>query len=143
MMTAEQSLSALQTALAAEHAAVYAYGVCGGVLDGSSSAGVRARDGYLAHQQRRERLQRELRALGAEPAAALPGYDLPGPVTNIGSAARLARLVEDRCSVGYADLVRQSTPPVRRLAVDWLSEAATRGLDWSAEPTAFPGFQDR
>lgn len=133
----------MQAALAAEHAAVYAYGVCGGVLDAGSSAGVRARDGYLAHQLRRKRLQRALRSLDAEPVAALPGYDLSTPVTDIGSASRLARLVEDRCAAVYADLVRRSTPPVRRLAVDWLSEAATRGLDWSAEPTAFPGFQDR
>ncbi|CAN5887897.1 hypothetical protein BH20ACT6_BH20ACT6_05940 [soil metagenome] len=141
MSLAEPVLTAVQAALAAEHAAVYAYGVCGGVLAAGSAEGVRARDGYLVHQRRRDRLQEDLRAEGVEPVAALPGYGIPQPVTDAGSAARLARLVEDACAAAYVELVRRATGPIRRMAVDSLTRAATRGLDWGANPVAFPGLQ--
>ena len=136
-------LEVAERALAIEHEAVYAYGVVGGVLEPGSAEASRALDGYEAHRARRDRLEDVVQDLGGSPAPAEPGYALPAPVTDIASAARLARRVEDRCAVAYAQLVGSTTGVVRAGAVDWLSDAATRGLSWGAAPTAFPGLMHR
>ena len=132
---------AAEQALAIEHEAVYAYGVVGGVLEPGSAESGRALDGYEAHRARRDRLEDVIQELGGEPVPAEPGYVLPAPVTDASSAARLARRVEDRSAVAYAQLVGTSAGSVRADAVDWLSDAATRGLSWGAAPTAFPGLK--
>jgi len=137
---AAPSVPPAQDALAAEHAAVYAYGVAGGVVDPLSDDGARVRDAYAVHERRRDQLESLLRGLGAEPVAAEPGYALPAPVTGAASATRLAVGIEDRCAVAYAAVVASSTGDVRRAAVDWLADAATRGLGLGAAPTAFPGL---
>ncbi len=128
-----------QDALAGEHAAVYAYGVVGGVSDPVGPAAERARDGYDVHRERRAELEQVLLELDAEPVPAEPGYGLPGPITNSADATRLARQVEDRCATLYAAVVAASTGPLRTAATGWLSDAATRGLDWGAPAVAFPG----
>ncbi|WP_143672948.1 DUF4439 domain-containing protein, partial [Streptomyces sp. b94] len=58
-------LTAVQSALAAEHAAVYGYGVLGGRLDGKRRAEARA--AYDAHRARRDALARAARDLGGRP----------------------------------------------------------------------------
>jgi len=138
-VTGSPGEAAAQATLAGEHAAVYAYGVVGGVVDPSGALGGLARAGYGAHVNRRDRLERSLRALDVEPVAAEPGYALPRPVTTEADAARLIRRVEDRCAVLHAALVAASTGELRGEAVGWLSDAATRGLAWGAPPAAFPG----
>ncbi|CAM5699683.1 hypothetical protein SGLAM104S_04955 [Streptomyces glaucescens] len=80
----KQELGALQAALAAEHAAVYGYGVVGGRIREERRAEVRA--AYDAHRARRDALAREVRDLGGEPVAAAAGYALPFPVTDAESA---------------------------------------------------------
>lgn len=142
-MSDDHVISAAQAALAGEHAALYAYSVCGGVVDPASAESVRIRDGYAAHRTRRDQLEGALRDLGAEPVAAAPGYDLPVPVTSSGSAARVLGQVEDRASVAYAGLVAASAGTTRRGAVGWLRDAALRGLAWGRPPAAFPGLQAR
>jgi hypothetical protein len=130
---------ALQEVLAGEHAAVYAYGVVGGVVDAGSVAARLTLEAYDLHRARRDRAEEEVRALGDEPVPAEPGYALPGPVTASGGADRLARQVEDRCAVLYAALVAAANGDLRREAAGWLEDAATRALAWGAPPTAFPG----
>ena len=142
-MSDDQVVPAAQTALAGEHAALYAYSVCGGVVDPASTESIRIRDGYAAHRTRRDQLEGALRARGAEPVAASTGYDLPVPITSSGSAARLLGQVEDRASVAYAGLVAASSGATRRDAVGWLRDAALRGLAWGRPPAAFPGLQAR
>ncbi|MDQ3592391.1 MAG: ferritin-like domain-containing protein [Actinomycetota bacterium] len=132
--------AAVQTALAAEHAAIYAYGVCGGVLDAGTAGALMAREAFAVHQQRREGLESLLRDHGLDPVPAASGYALPRPVTGQTSAARLAQGVEERCGAVYAALVAASSGSTRRSAIGWLSDAATRGLDWGASATAFPGL---
>ncbi|MER7187610.1 DUF4439 domain-containing protein, partial [Streptomyces hyaluromycini] len=58
-------LKALQAALAAEHAAVYGYGVVGGRIGRQRLA--EARSAYDAHRARRDALVREVRDLGGAP----------------------------------------------------------------------------
>ncbi|MEU1854052.1 DUF4439 domain-containing protein, partial [Streptomyces sp. NPDC019990] len=76
--TRDGELRALQAALAAEHAAVYGYGVVGGRI--GAGRRVEARMAYDAHRARRDALVREVKDLGGRPAAAAAGYALPFPV---------------------------------------------------------------
>ena len=65
-------LSALQAVLAAEHAAVYVYGVLGGQTSQSAQPALFAAvdDAYAAHRARRDRLTQQITDLGADPVAA-------------------------------------------------------------------------
>jgi hypothetical protein len=128
--------AALQSALAAEHAAVYAYGVVGGVL-GTDSAEAAA--GYAAHRGRRDQLTS---MLGPEAVAAEPAYQLPFEVSGTGGARRLAVHVEERCAEVYAEVVSRTTAADRLFAARALTDCAVRGLQWGADPDPFPGLRD-
>ncbi|WP_328874153.1 ferritin-like domain-containing protein [Streptomyces sp. NBC_00287] len=134
-------LTALQAALAAEHAAVYGYGVVGGrVREGRRAE---ARGAYDAHRARRDALVRDVLDLGGEPVAAEAGYVLPFAVPDSSAAARLAAEVEDRVAGVYSDLVRASTGERRRTAAETVREAAVRAVRWRGESVAFPGLAER
>src|SRR4051794_26801926 len=107
-------LKALQAALAAEHAAVYGYGVVGGRID--EKRRTEARSAYDAHRARRDALTREIRDLGGTPAAAAAAYALPFPVPDPAAAVRLAAELEERVAGVYADLVRAAGGELRRSA---------------------------
>ncbi|MFF5363875.1 ferritin-like domain-containing protein [Streptomyces scabiei] len=134
-------LKAVQAALAAEHAAVYGYGVVGGKI-GQARQG-EARSAYDAHRARRDGLVRAVRDLGGEPAAAAAGYALPFQVTDSGSAERLAAELEERVAGVYSDLVRASGGDRRGAAAEALREAAVRAVRWRGESVAFPGLAER
>jgi Domain of unknown function (DUF4439) len=133
----EAGVEALQQALAAEHAAVWAYGVVGGVLGPDSSAATAA---YAAHRGRRDQL---LSRIGAEAVAAEPAYDLPFPVSGAGQAQRLAVRVEERCAEVYAAVVARTTGDNRVYAARALTECAVRALEWGGNLEAFPGLRGR
>ena len=108
--------AALQPALEAEYAAVFGYGVVGGVLTAGvthSDAADDARSSYDVHRGRRDTLRALITAAGAQPAAAEPAYDLPFPVTGEPSAARLARYLEARCAAVYARAVATTVGDTR------------------------------
>ncbi|MGW2646353.1 ferritin-like domain-containing protein [Streptomyces sp. NPDC001393] len=134
-------LAALQAALAAEHAAVYGYGVVGGKI--SAARRTEARAAYDAHRARRDALIREVRDLGGQPVAANAGYALPFPVPDSPAAVRLAARLEERVAGVYADLVRASTGARRGAAAAALREAAVRAVRWSGQSVAFPGLAER
>jgi hypothetical protein len=134
-------LRALQEALAAEHAAVYGYGVVGGRI--GSARRTEARAAYDAHRARRDALTREVRDLGGQPVAANAAYALPFPVQDPATAVRLAARLEDRVAGVYADLVRAATGARRASAAAALREAAVRAVRWSGESVAFPGLAER
>lgn len=134
-------LTAVQAALAAEHAAVYGYGVVGGRIgDGRLEE---ARAAYDAHRARRDALERTIRDLGGRPEAAAAAYALPFPVPDEGAAVRLAAELESRVSGVYADLVRASGGSLRREAAGALREAAVRAVRWRGSSVAFPGLAER
>ncbi|GAA3493048.1 hypothetical protein GCM10019016_001470 [Streptomyces prasinosporus] len=137
----DRELRALQAALAAEHAAVYGYGVVGGRIGEKRRA--EARTAYDAHRARRDALVREVRDAGGEPVAAAAGYALPFPVPDAAAAVRLAAELEDRVAAVYADLVRDSGGARRRAAAEAMREAAVRSVRWSRESVAFPGLAER
>ena len=132
------SVSALQSALAAEHAAVYGYGVAGAMLAGTSQANARA--DWTAHQVARDTLGTMLARLGATPVAASPAYHLPSPVTSPTQAAKLAATLEEGVTRAYLGLVAVSTPSLRNFAAQAMQTAANRALAWSGTTTAFPGM---
>jgi len=138
---AERELGALQAALAAEHAAVYGYGVVGGRIREERRAEARA--AYDAHRARRDALAREVRDLGGKPVAAAAGYALPFAVTDSESAARLAAELEDRVAGVYSDLVRAAEGQRRGTAAAALREAAVRAVRWRGGSVAFPGLAER
>nr|WP_063818148.1 ferritin-like domain-containing protein [Herbidospora sakaeratensis] len=128
---------ALSKALAAEHAAVYAYGVIGAKTSGALR--VRATTGFDAHRARRDQLRALMRRRGETPAE--PGtYQLPFEVTTAAQAARLAAYVEERVCAAYVELSADTDPGLRRLAVLATQEAAVRGFGWQPQITAFPGM---
>ena len=99
-----RALAAAQAALAAEHAAVYGYGVVGARVGDDRRA--EAAQAYDAHRARRDALRRTVRDLGGDPVAADAAYALPFPVPDAAAAVRLAAVLEDRVADVYADLVR-------------------------------------
>lgn len=139
--TGAAELTALQAALAAEHAVVYGYGVVGGRIGGSRRGEARA--AYDAHRARRDELARAIRDLGGQPAPAAAAYALPFAVKDSGTAVRLAAELEERVAGSYSDLVRASSGDRRRSAAEALREAAVRGVRWRGESVAFPGLAER
>ncbi|MGW8064385.1 ferritin-like domain-containing protein [Streptomyces ziwulingensis] len=137
----DRELDALQAALAAEHAAVYGYGVVGGRI--GEERRTEARTAYDAHRARRDALAREVRGLGGEPVAAAAGYALPFAVPDPATAVRLAAELEDRVAGVYSDLVRAAGGGRRTTAAAALREAAVRAVRWRGGSVAFPGLAER
>jgi hypothetical protein len=132
------SVAALQGALAAEHAAVYGYGVVGAVLAGTEQADARA--DWTAHQVARDALITMLNKLGAIPVAASPAYELPFPVTSPKSAAKLAATLEKGVTRAYLGLVAVNNATLRTYGAQAMQTSANRALAWSGTTTAFPGM---
>ncbi|GAA3993392.1 ferritin-like domain-containing protein [Streptomyces marokkonensis] len=137
----KRELDALQAALAAEHAAVYGYGVVGGRI--GEERRTAARTAYDAHRARRDALAREVRDLGGKPVAAAAGYALPFAVPDSAAAVRLAAELEDRVAGVYSDLVRAAEADRRATAAGALREAAVRAVRWRGGSVAFPGLAER
>ncbi|MEU2119230.1 ferritin-like domain-containing protein [Streptomyces sp. NPDC016459] len=135
------ALDATQSALAAEHAAVYGYGVVGGRIGAERRA--EATTAYEAHRARRDALRRTVRDLGGAPVAAEAAYALPFPVADPAGAVRLAAVLEDRAAGVYSDLVRAAEGPQRREAAAALREAAVRAVRWRGSDVTFPGLAER
>ena len=132
-------LDALQAALAAEHAAIYGYGVAGAHL--ASADREQAAAGFDDCRRRRDLLTQLITTAGAEPAAAAPAYELPFPVDSATSARALAAYLEDGRAAVYAQLVESARAGrLRRSAAEALAVATVRGLGWGARLTAFPGL---
>ncbi|MFF7643234.1 DUF4439 domain-containing protein [Streptomyces canus] len=140
-MSEKQQLEALQKALAAEHAAVYGYGVVGGRIGEARRAEAKA--AYDAHRARRDALVRAVRDLGGKPVAAAPAYALPFPVPDPAAAVRLAADLEDRVAGVWSDVVRATGGERRSTAAEALREAAVRAVRWRGESVAFPGLAER
>ncbi|GAA2668533.1 ferritin-like domain-containing protein [Streptomyces aculeolatus] len=136
----EEARAAAQRALAAEHAAVYGYGVVGADAGGMAD---QARAGYDAHRARRDTLSRVVSDLGDRPQPAAAAYALPFAVPDDAAAVRLATELEDRIAGSYADLVRAAEGDLRREAAAALREAAVRAARWRGGSVAFPGLAER
>ena len=143
----ESENTALGEALAAEHAAVWGYGVVGAALgEGANSTAAAAE---TAHRDARDRLTALLVERGTEPVGAKGGYTLPFPVLSQVDAAALAVVLEDGVAAAWVRVLDQAAQrEVRELAVGWLIAAETRAVAWrgaagtATVTTAFPGLPE-
>jgi hypothetical protein len=132
------AVRALQLALAGENAAVFGYGVAGAHLSGASRA-LAQRD-WVAHQVARDALTARLESLGARPAPAAAGYQLPFPVHDARAAVRLVISLEDRLATAYLAVVALPEPGLRALGAQGVRSAALRAAAWRGVTVAFPGL---
>ncbi|MCW2946504.1 MAG: hypothetical protein JWR24_3221 [Actinoallomurus sp.] len=138
-MTVQETVAALQAALAAEHVAIFGYGVLGARLMGLQRQNATLM--WNSHRTRRDRLRSYVQAYGAEPVAAAPAYQLPSPVSSTHAAAQLAARLEDGVVAGYAGLAGVSDADLRRYAALAMQEATVRAVRWrGSPPPAFPGL---
>ncbi|MFY1695089.1 MULTISPECIES: ferritin-like domain-containing protein [unclassified Solwaraspora] len=113
-------------ALAAEHAAIFAYGLIGAQLTGDAVN--RARTAETAHRTRRDELI--LRSTGSDIVPAQAAYEVPFPVTDQASALRLAAEVEERSAAVWRDLLAATEGPQRESALTAMIEYAVRATQW-------------
>lgn len=126
----------LQRWLALEHEAVWWYGMIGARVSGLADA---ARTSYDAHRAARDRLMARVHDAGVEPVGPALTYG-DGRVDTAKQARAAARGVEQRIAAASLILFGHSEPDDRPLAMRGLHRAALAGLDWGAEPSAFPGL---
>ena len=120
---------ALGLALAAEHSAVWGYGVVGAALadaDRGTATGAEA-----AHRDVRDSVVTLLSARSVEPAAAEGAYALPFPVLSPVDAAALAVVLEDGTAAAWVRVLDQAAErSTRELAVEALTGAEVRAVGW-------------
>ena len=133
--------AALQEALAAEHAALYLYGVLGARTSQLASPALFATltDCYREHRARRDRLRLMLRDAGAEPVAAAPAYDVPAGWTGAQAITVAALGLETASAEAMAALVARTTGEQRRWAQGALVWSAVRQLELGGGPQTWPG----
>jgi len=122
---------ALGLALAAEHAAVWGYGVVGAALaagDRGAATGAEA-----AHRDVRDSVITLLAQRSVEPPGAEGAYALPFPVLSPVDAAALAVVLEDGTAAAWVRVLDQAAErSTRQLAVEALAGAEVRAVGWRA-----------
>lgn len=135
-------VSALQAALAGEHAAVYLYGVMGGQVSRSEHPDL-ARlitTFFDVHVTRRDRLTVLIHAHGESPVPSETAYRLPNAIANPSQLRAAARQIEHRSQFLYGQVVGSADDADRAWAISTLISAATQGLDLGIAPTDYPGM---
>ena len=139
--------AALSNALAAEHAAVWGYGVVGGALRGSAQQ--QATDAETAHRDARDQVAALLAGRKADVVDAEGAYALPFPVLSEVDAAALAAVLEDGVAAAWVRVLDQSAErSTRELAVGVLGATEVRAVAWriaagkTPVTTPFPGLPE-
>ncbi|WP_431934883.1 ferritin-like domain-containing protein [Micromonospora sp. RP3T] len=134
---------ALGDALAAEYAAVWAYGVIGVHLTDAARSAARAAE--AAHRSRRDALLLQLAEGAGQVPADRAGYALPYPVTDRATALRLAVEIEERTAGHWRAALPHTTGADRNAALAALTDCALRATRWrrtagvSPVTVPFPG----
>lgn len=132
---------ALQTALEAEHAAVWLYALLGARTSASVEPELHAAltSAYVTHRARRDTLTALVLDDGAEPVAAAASYVAPAPLTTADEVRAAAADAEAAAAATYGFLVASSSGERRRTAVAALRDAAVRGLGFGGAAGDLPG----
>jgi hypothetical protein len=137
--------AALQEVLAAEHTAVWGYGVVGAALGARGDSDAVA--AQAAHRDLRDQVAELLDSRGTDPVPAKAGYALPFPILSGKDAAALAVRLEDGVARAWVRLLDQaSEKTTRALAVDGLGAGEVRAVAWRTAAgqtpvtNAFPGL---
>jgi len=128
---------ALGAGLAAEHAAIFGYGVLGAHLTGAALA--QAQQVEAAHRTRRDSLLVRLAATGVTPPAPQPAYALPFPVVDAASAQRLAVQLEERAAAIWRAALGPTSGEDRKRALDALTDSALWAARWRRATGIQPG----
>ncbi|SDL89022.1 ferritin-like domain-containing protein [Nonomuraea jiangxiensis] len=129
----------LRKALAAEHAALYAYGLLGARTSGPLRDRMTA--AFEAHRAGRDRLRAYITAHGGRPVEPDASYELPFFPGNATQAVRLAVQLETGVTAAYLELAAARDASLRRYAALAMQDAVTRSYDFRpAQPAAFPGM---
>jgi hypothetical protein len=119
----------LSAALAAEEAAIYAYGLIGVRLTGDGDR-TEARTAEQIHRDRRDALVSRLAQLNASTAPAPAAYELPFAVTDRASALKLAVHVEDGVAAAWRAVLPVTETADRTAALSGLTDSAVRATRW-------------
>jgi ferritin-like protein len=134
----------LAAALAAEEAAIYAYGIVGVKLTGTGDR-TEARSAEQIHRNRRDVLVSKLAEMKASTAPAPAAYELPFAVTDRAEALKLAIHVEDGVAAAWRAVLPVTQNADRTDTLAALTDSAVRATRWRrlAEVTPvtlpFPG----
>ena len=134
----------LAAALAAEEAAIYAYGLIGVHLPRASER-TEARAAEAAHRDRRDTLISKLAQLKADAGPAPAAYELPFAITDRSTALKLAIQIEDGVAQSWRVILPVSQDADRSSALSALTDAAVRATRWrrlaaiAPATMAFPG----
>jgi hypothetical protein len=131
----KQALKALQRGLAAEHAAVWVYGLATAFLPGTKDVA----SGAAAHRALRDAARRWVTAAGDAPRQAAAAYRSPSPVTDAASARRALIAAETDCAAAWRAAVEAGTSTsLRKHALDALTGAAVRATGWRQSSDIVP-----
>ncbi len=119
----------MAAALAAEEAAIYAYGTLGVKLTGTGDR-TEARAAEAAHRDRRDVLVTRLAALNASTAPTPAGYRIPFEITDRASALKLAIQVEDGVAQAWRAVLPVTEGDDRSTALSALIDSAVRATRW-------------
>jgi hypothetical protein len=140
--------AALNDALAAEHAAIWGYGVVGAALDGTARQA--AEDAEAAHRDVRDQVGALLSGRHADVVDARGAYALPFPVLSAVDAAALGAVLEEGVATAWVRVLDQAAErSARELAVGVLSAAEVRAVGWRVAAgktpitNAFPGLPEK
>ncbi|MBN6037864.1 ferritin-like domain-containing protein [Amycolatopsis sp. 195334CR] len=132
-----ESVTAVQDALSAEHAAVWVYGLVTAFLPNDFRSGTE--NGASAHRDRRDACERMLTAAGATPVPTEPAYLPPKPVTDAKSAMALVATAESDAAAAWRGVLeRTDDTTLRTVALRALVGSATRGTSWRKEAGESP-----
>jgi hypothetical protein len=141
----ESENTALNEALAAEHAAVWGYGVVGAALNPEAQASAAASE--AAHRDVRDQVVALLDGRDADVVDAQGAYALPFPILSEVDAAALAVVLEDGVAAAWVRVLDQAAErSTRELAVGALENAEVRAVSWRGAAgqtpvtTALPGL---
>lgn len=122
------SVEALSRALAAEHAAIFGYGVVGAHLTGPALAS--ARQAEAAHRDRRDDVAQRIAAAKGPLVPAEAAYALPFAVTDGPSAIRLAATLEEGTAGAWRDALSATEGKDRAFVLDSYMTSAVQATRW-------------
>lgn len=139
----DDAIAALQTALAAEHGALWAYGL---VAAYDTKAASTVTSMVTSHQSIRDTAANLIVQGGATPVGPQPAYTSPKPVTDAASALALALTIESDCADAWRAVIGSTDDStLRGTALSALTDSAMRMVTWrkaAGEATVtvpFPG----
>ncbi|MGW0484322.1 ferritin-like domain-containing protein [Nonomuraea sp. NPDC003214] len=136
--TSAADLGKLRKALAAEHAAIFAYGVLGARTTGPLRT--RLAGNFDAHRERRDELRVLITARGDRPVEPEASYALPSVPSSATAATRLAGQVESGLMAAYLELTAATDAGLRQYGAAAMQEAAARAHAFTPAMTPFPGL---